>query len=91
MPAAPVPAPVAAWYRGGVESVPSSGPVLRALSPREREVVDLVVRGMTRRAIGRQLGISPATVGGHVMTACLKLRLSGGGRALTAWLTARAN
>ena len=61
------------------------------MSPREREVVDLVATGLTHRAIGARLGIAPTTVRGHVATACLKVGLQGGGRALVAWLTAAVN
>ena len=36
------------------------------LTPRESAVVRLVTRGMTNKAIARQLGISPRTVEGHL-------------------------
>ena len=36
------------------------------LTGREQEVVRLVARGMTNKAIARQLGISPRTVEGHL-------------------------
>lgn len=36
------------------------------LTPRESSVVRLVARGMTNKAIARQLGISPRTVEGHL-------------------------
>ena len=36
------------------------------LTPRESAVVRLVARGMTNKAIARQLGISPRTVEGHL-------------------------
>jgi DNA-binding NarL/FixJ family response regulator len=36
------------------------------LTSREQEVVRLVSRGMTNKAIARQLGISPRTVEGHL-------------------------
>ena len=36
------------------------------LTGREQEVVRLVARGMTNKAIARQLGISPRTVEGHI-------------------------
>src|SRR5689334_19759504 len=37
-----------------------------ALSPRRREVLDLMARGLTNEAIGEALAISPATVRTHV-------------------------
>lgn len=43
----------------------TSPPELQALSPREREIVDLIARGETSKAIARQLGISPRTVEAH--------------------------
>jgi len=47
-----------------------SDPHLRDVSPkltaREQEVVRLVARGMSNKAIARQLGISPRTVEGHL-------------------------
>jgi len=36
------------------------------LTVREREVVQLVARGLANKAIGRELGISPRTVEGHL-------------------------
>ncbi len=36
------------------------------LTVREEEVVRLVARGMSNKAIARQLGISPRTVEGHL-------------------------
>ncbi|MBN8882901.1 MAG: helix-turn-helix transcriptional regulator [Salana multivorans] len=44
------------------------GPV-PALTPRQREVVDLVARGRTNVEIGAALGISPRTVERHVSAA----------------------
>lgn len=44
-----------------------------ALSAREREILALVGRGMTRKSIGGQLGISPKTVGSHVERITIKL------------------
>jgi DNA-binding NarL/FixJ family response regulator len=36
------------------------------LTPRQRDVVELVAQGLTYGVIGRRLGISPATVRVHV-------------------------
>ena len=38
----------------------------RLLTPRERDVVELVAEGLTNKEIGRRLAISPATVKAHV-------------------------
>jgi DNA-binding CsgD family transcriptional regulator/pimeloyl-ACP methyl ester carboxylesterase len=46
-----------------------------ALSPREREIVDLVVRGLTNREIAEELYLSQKTVGNHVGRILVKLDL----------------
>lgn len=57
--------------QGGEESGPSfSGPAdygerLSRLTPRERQVLSLMAEGLTSKAIGRQLAISPKTVEIH--------------------------
>ena len=45
------------------------------LSPREREVLDLVAAGHTTRAISEQLGITPGTVKVHLTSIYRKLRV----------------
>lgn len=45
------------------------------LTARERQAVELLGTGMTRRAIGAWMGISPATVGKHLENAYRKLRV----------------
>jgi DNA-binding NarL/FixJ family response regulator len=48
-------------------SLPSrDADIARLLTPREREVVALVARGLTNKGIARELAISPATVKAHV-------------------------
>ncbi len=45
------------------------------LSPRERQVADLVAQGYTNIAIARRLGISPQTVKNHISNIYAKLEL----------------
>jgi RNA polymerase sigma factor (sigma-70 family) len=47
--------------------------LLDALTPREREVLDLVVRGEHNREVGERLGISPRTVEVHKARVMAKL------------------
>ena len=44
----------------------SGSPTSPPLTSREQEVIRLVARGMTNKAIGHTLGISPRTVEGHL-------------------------
>ena len=46
----------------------------RVLSPREREVAQLVARGLTNKEVGRELHLSDGTVKQHVHNILLKLR-----------------
>jgi DNA-binding NarL/FixJ family response regulator len=48
---------------------------LGRLSPREREVLELMAEGRTNPAIGRRLFISPRAVEKHVTSICVKLKL----------------
>ena len=50
--------------------------LLSRLTPREREVLDLITRGYTNKTIGRDLAISPATVKVHVERIIAKLGVS---------------
>jgi len=45
------------------------------LSPREREVLSLVVAGLTNKEIGRALVLSPRTVETHRAHLCTKLQV----------------
>jgi len=47
--------------------------VAATLTPREREILDLLSQGLTMRQIGRRLGISPRTVETHVAKLYRKL------------------
>jgi DNA-binding CsgD family transcriptional regulator len=49
---------------------------LTELTPREREVLGLLARGLTNRAIGRQLGLGPKTVSNYVSIIFDKLGVS---------------
>jgi DNA-binding CsgD family transcriptional regulator len=59
-------------------SVPSSPtdrkPALRPLSPRQRDVLTLLARGLSCREAARELGISSSVVHQHAMLAEAKLR-----------------
>ncbi|PRY02156.1 ATP-binding protein [Allonocardiopsis opalescens] len=81
-----------AWERGrglGTEDAvaaavefpgpPVSGPPLSAaeLTPREREISALLAEGLSNRAIGERLFISPATVARHLANIMRKLGLRG--------------
>lgn len=46
------------------------------LSPREREVLALVAKGMTNREVGKALFLSPRTVGRHLGSAMRKLQVT---------------
>lgn len=52
--------------------VHEQGP-LDALTPRERQVVEGVCRGLSHKAIGRELGLAPTTVSSHLYRAYHKL------------------
>jgi DNA-binding NarL/FixJ family response regulator len=58
------------------------------LTPREREIVALIVQGRSNKAIGEELVISPATVARHIANILLKLGFSS--RAQVAAWAARA-
>jgi two-component system nitrate/nitrite response regulator NarL len=46
---------------------------LRLLSPRERQILDLLASGMRARGVAEEIGIQPATVYTHVRNVVLKL------------------
>ena len=57
----------------GAITVDRGAPALAPLSPREREVLDIVATGATNSAIAYRLGLSPKTVGNHISAIFLKL------------------
>jgi DNA-binding NarL/FixJ family response regulator len=55
----------------------------RALTPREREILEMLAEGLSNRAIGRRLQISPYTVKFHVASILDKLRAASRTEAVT--------
>jgi len=62
----------------GLLSDPREKGPLRSLSPREREVLELVAEGRSNKAIGERLVITQGAVQKHVSTIFNKLRLPAG-------------
>ena len=63
------------------QRAPDDGP---SLTPREREIVRLIGRGLSNREIAESLGIELATVKNHVHNVLEKLRVDGRGEAVSA-------
>jgi len=61
-------------FAGGAP--PASDPALDELTPREREVLQLIARGYLYKEIALRLGISAKTVEAHVSAVLRKLQLS---------------
>ena len=70
------------------EAPPRSLSELDVLSPREREVLQLIARGYTYREVAGELFLSIKTVETHVSSVLRKLQLSNR-RELTRWATER--
>jgi DNA-binding NarL/FixJ family response regulator len=66
---------VAARVLSGL-TVDRGEPLLARLSPREREVLDLIATGVSNSAIAEHLRVAPKTVGNHVSAIFLKLGVS---------------
>ena len=52
---------------------PRESPVLAGLSPREREVLEVIATGANNATIAQRLGLAPKTVGNHISAILLKL------------------
>lgn len=59
-----------------IESVLEDGETLPKLSPRQQEILDGLVRGLTNKDIARQLGISVAVVKFHLLVLFRKLNVA---------------
>jgi DNA-binding NarL/FixJ family response regulator len=64
----------------------SDGAPLARLSPREREVMEYVARGLTNSEIAGELVISPITVRNHVSSILTKLEVSNRTQAVARFL-----
>jgi NarL family two-component system response regulator LiaR len=73
---------VAEYYRTSTQATEPAGPTT-VLTPREREVLELLVRGATTYAIADALRISPYTVRTHVQGLMRKLGVHERGRAVS--------
>ena len=60
------------------------------LTPREREVAELVAQGLTNREIAERLFLSERTAQNHVQHILTKLDLSNRSQ-IAAWVTSRRN
>jgi DNA-binding NarL/FixJ family response regulator len=66
------------WVMSGLLTDPGEDGSLRSLSPREREVLELVAEGRSNKAIGERLSITQAAVQKHVSMIFNKLGLPAG-------------
>jgi two-component system, NarL family, response regulator LiaR len=64
---------VAARLVEALADVPAEGPVPDRLTPREREVLQLLARGLPNKRIARELGVAEKTVKTHVGHVLAKL------------------
>ena len=64
---------VLAWFAAGRDQVP---PPFPELTEREREILDLVARGLTNPAMAARLVLSEKTVGNHVSNVFTKLHVA---------------
>lgn len=71
-----------------VDAAPSAEAELEQLTPREREVLQLIARGYAYKEVGRRLNVSVKTVETHVSSVLRKLQLSSR-HELARWATDR--
>ena len=64
---------------------------LRILNDREREVLELIARGLANPRIAQQLGISTKTVGNHVSIIFGKLQVADRAEAISAFEAGRCD
>jgi len=74
---APMSSPIARKVVQHFHSPPPSGPSAEDLSPREREVLNLLASGYIYKEIGDQLGIGVETVRTYVKNICEKMHVRG--------------
>ena len=89
-------APTVEWVTTGFATCPARSTPQRAgsdadaltpvVSPREQQVLDLVIEGLTDAAIARRLGIAPATVSKHLHRLYSRLGLGNRAAATRWWL-----
>ena len=70
------------------DAVPIVDPELDLLTPREREVLQLIARGYAYKEVGRRLNVSVKTIETHVSSVLRKLQLSSR-HELARWATDR--
>lgn len=70
------------------DAAPAADPELEQLTPREREVLQLIARGYAYKEVGRRLNVSVKTVETHVSSVLRKLQLSSR-HELARWATDR--
>ena len=69
----PAPPNAARADRPGSDAAPAGTPALEPLTPREREVLQLVAEGLANKHVARRLGISDHTVKFHLGSVMAKL------------------
>lgn len=67
---------VASRLLGHFSRAPRQAPPFPDLTPREREVLEEVARGLRNAAIAQALGLAPKTVANHLSSIFVKLRVS---------------
>jgi DNA-binding NarL/FixJ family response regulator len=75
-------------FTAGQAAAPQPASELDVLTPREREVLQLIARGYTYRECAEELFLSIKTIESHVSAVLRKLQLSNR-RELTRWVTER--